>query len=207
MRVSAAAKAVNEPERSLFRAVKAGRVPSLPDEDGVTTVKLTDVEAWAASRKSANHDRACGSACTPTRSAPTANDADAGMVAVAAPAVATVPGDASKLTEVNAAVDSSPAVAGLDLEEAVAPALVPPASSFPPDPLVQELAGHFARLEDTVVALSSTVTSTGKEVDRTRAENSELADRVVAVEQAVTALRNDFIALNQLVAFLLSCRR
>jgi hypothetical protein len=120
--------------------------------------------------------------------------------------VATVPGDASKLTEVNAAVDSSPAVAGLDLEGAVAPALVPPASSSPPDPLVQELAGHCARLENIVVGLSSTVTSTGKEVDRTRAENWALANRILVLEQAVTALRNDFITLNQLVAFLLSSR-
>ena len=50
--VAAAAKVVGQPERSLFRAVEKGRVPSTK-RDGVTMVTLADAHAWAAQRESA----------------------------------------------------------------------------------------------------------------------------------------------------------
>jgi hypothetical protein len=50
--VAAAAQALGVPERSLFRAVEKGHVPSTK-RDGVTVVDPADVEAWAARRAAA----------------------------------------------------------------------------------------------------------------------------------------------------------
>jgi len=50
--VAAAAREVGLPERSLFRAVEKGRIPSTK-RDGVTVVSLAEVRAWAAAREAA----------------------------------------------------------------------------------------------------------------------------------------------------------
>lgn len=209
MRIKAAAAFVGVPERSLFRAVRAGTVPSMPDENGVATLKCADVQAWAASRKRAGKVPARDSACVSSQSAPNGVGAGVATLPVAAPETTVVPDEESKpQTDAGSA---PAAVAISDVERAVPPPLAPPASSTPDpsspkDPLVQELAVQFARLEEIVVTLSSTVTSTGREVEHAGAENRELAIRMLALEQAVATLRSDFIALNQLVAFLLSSR-
>ena len=52
MPIAAAAKAANVPERSLFRAVEKGRIPTTK-RDGVTLVALPDVLTWAERRAAA----------------------------------------------------------------------------------------------------------------------------------------------------------
>lgn len=64
--VAAAAQAAGVPERSLFRAVEQGKVPS-SKRDGVTVVDPADVEAWSARRAVAQG--AAGSA-TPAAGTP-----------------------------------------------------------------------------------------------------------------------------------------
>ena len=55
MKVATAAKLAGVPVRSLFRAVKARRVPSTT-ENGVAMVMLADVRKWNATRNASADD-------------------------------------------------------------------------------------------------------------------------------------------------------
>lgn len=75
--ISAAAREVGEPERSLFRAVEQAKLPSTTRE-GVRVVSLADVRAWADRRAAAR--AASGATPLPVAAAAADQPATAGAV-------------------------------------------------------------------------------------------------------------------------------
>ncbi len=129
MKVATAAKLAGVPVRSLFRAVKARRVPSTT-ENGVAMVMLADVRKWNATRNaSADDDPDPDTMEAPMDAAASGSDSDNGTGSAVAP-----PPVAPPLVE---AVDApsglvpEPGAPGMPSTPPIEPAVATPAGFKP----------------------------------------------------------------------------
>lgn len=100
MKIASAAKEAGVPVRSLFRAVKAQRLPSTR-ENGVTMVMLADVRKWDATRNaSADHDADPDTVGAPMDAIASGSDCDigSGIAAESRPVAAPLVGAKQALT-------------------------------------------------------------------------------------------------------------